>query len=252
MSECTAVHAAAFRLPPFSTTDTLVWFRRAEIQFRLKKITVSYTKADYVLAALPDCVFTRLATWLNDQPDEISFEDLKKKLQQIYSPSTSERARRVLAMPGQALGDRTAQQVWDDITNLCRLPDVDPSTQLHKEIDLKKEIWLLSLPDHVRRIIDANLPVVDLIKRADELIEAHRTTATLPAVHATTPPDNGHDDIEVSAVSRGTTKFRRNNLASRRSFTTINESGLCGYHQRFGSNARSCADGCRWKSSKNC
>jgi len=56
MSECTAVHAAAFRLPPFSTTDTMIWFRRAEIQFPLKKITVSSTKADYVLAALPDCV----------------------------------------------------------------------------------------------------------------------------------------------------------------------------------------------------
>ena len=41
-----------FRLPAFSSVDTNIWFKRAEIQFRLKKITSSTVQADHVLAAL--------------------------------------------------------------------------------------------------------------------------------------------------------------------------------------------------------
>ena len=56
---------ANFRLPPFSCADTVIWFRRAEVQFRIKKISSQTSMANHVLAALPDALFPQLAEWLD-------------------------------------------------------------------------------------------------------------------------------------------------------------------------------------------
>lgn len=63
-------NAVAVKLPTFSVSESLIWFRRAEAQFRLRQITNSITKADHVVQALPDEVFTRLSSWFADQGDE--------------------------------------------------------------------------------------------------------------------------------------------------------------------------------------
>ena len=240
------LQAVTLRLPPFSTTDVLVWFRRAETQFRLKHINQTTTKADYVLESLSDSVFTRIAPWLNDQPDQLDYATLKQHLLKVYSPTTSERARRILAMPNQPLGDRKPRQVWDEINTLCRLPDTDPITGKHKEVDLKKEIWLQSLPDYVRRLLhDVDLPIDDLITKADALLEAHRSSQLAPPnfAAATSPTDIGSDDIFAARQHPS----RRRIEYSNKPLSVITESGLCGYHRQFGAKARSCVPGCQWK-----
>ena len=99
MSEANAV---ATRLPVFSQHEPLTWFRRAETRFRLRGIKQATTRADYVLEALPETIFR-----LDQQPDEIPYDDLKKHLLKEFFPTTSERARRLLLMPSQPIGDRT-------------------------------------------------------------------------------------------------------------------------------------------------
>ena len=103
MSEANAV---ATRLPEFSQHEPFTWFRRAETRFRLRGIKQATTRADYVLEALPETIFRRIGPWLDQQPDEIPYDDLKKHLLKEFSPTTSERARRLLLMPSQAIGDR--------------------------------------------------------------------------------------------------------------------------------------------------
>ena len=63
------VAVAAVKLSPFSATDAVSWFQRAEIQFRLKKVTNSGTKADHVLAALPEDIFPLMSDWIAAQPE---------------------------------------------------------------------------------------------------------------------------------------------------------------------------------------
>ena len=81
--EDTSINAAAVRLPPFSPNQQLTWFRRAERHFHPKKITSSTTKADYAIEVLPESVFQHIASWLDSQPVEIQYEDLKVAL--LYS-----------------------------------------------------------------------------------------------------------------------------------------------------------------------
>ena len=111
------------------------------------------TRADYVLEALPEAIFARIGPWLDQQPDEIPYDDLKKHLLMEFSHTISERARRLLSLPSQPMDDRKPSHLWDKICTLNRLPEVDTVSKQHKEVDLKKEIWLQSLPSSVRVLL---------------------------------------------------------------------------------------------------
>ena len=183
MSEANAV---ATRLPEFSQHEPLTWFRRAETRFRLRGIKQATTRADYVLEALPETIFRRIGPWLDQQPDEIPYDDLKKHLLKEFSPTTSERARRLLLMPSQPIGDRKPSQLWDEICMLSRLPETDEDSK-NKEVDLKKEIWLQTLPSCVRFLLHNTdeKSMDDLSTLADEIMMSqnaacHDTSRCLP------------------------------------------------------------------------
>ena len=179
-------NAVATRLPEFSQHEPLTWFRRAETRFRLRGIKQATTKADYVLEALPETIFRRIGPWLDQQPDEIPYDDLKKHLLREFSPTTSERARRLLLMPSQAIGDRKPSQLWDEICMLSRLPEINEDSK-NKEVDLKKEIWLQTLPSCVRVLLHNTdeKSTDDLSTLADEIMMSqnaacHDTSRCLP------------------------------------------------------------------------
>ena len=74
------------KLPTFSTVDVAIWFRCAEVQFRLKKITSSCTQADHVLAAIPDTLFPQMSAWLDAKGDDaVEYNDLKLFLLKKFS-----------------------------------------------------------------------------------------------------------------------------------------------------------------------
>ena len=87
-------------------------------------------------------IFRRIGPLLNQQADEIPYDDLKKHLQKEFLPATSERARRLLLMPSQPIGNKKPSQLWDEICMLSRLPEIDEDSKEHKEVELKKDIWL--------------------------------------------------------------------------------------------------------------
>ena len=88
-----------FKLPTFSTVDAAVWFRRAEVQFRLRRVRSSHTQADHVLAAIPDTIFTHMSTWL----DAIEYQGLKAFLLQKFSPSAERLVQMILDLSNQPL-----------------------------------------------------------------------------------------------------------------------------------------------------
>jgi hypothetical protein len=249
------IAATSVRLPQFAPNETLTWFRRAETHFRLKNVTKSATKADHVLEVLPEEVFRRIAPWLEEQPSELDYDKLKAQLLTEYSPTPAERARRILALPSQPIGDRTAREIWHEISTLCRLPTTTgpPDDQKYEEVDLKKEIWLMSLPQHVRTMLqDTSGAITDLVRRADTLLEIHRTSQRQPHISTASAESLDSECDTCSAQPRrpgrtGTPKDR-----NRRPFAaSLNHSGICSYHTKFGDAARNCLDGCKWTAPKN-
>lgn len=252
----TDIHAIAVKLSPFSTQEPISWFRRAEIQFRLRKITDPRTQADYVLEAIPESVFPQVSAWLDQQSDDIAYTDIKAHLLKEYTLTVSARAQRLLAIPQQPLGDRTASNVWNEMQSLARLPGTDATTGKAPQIDLMRELWLQSIPSSVRAALhdSDDLPMADLIKKADDLITSTRASQK-PTPVCFTEPRPTDEDSDVHAVHRQSSGGRQpppdkkgqgRHTGPRGHLLA---SGICSYHDRYGDAARNCLTGCQW--SKN-
>ena len=238
--DSTQINVVAARLPDFSSQEPLTWFRRAETRFRIRGITQPTTKVDYVLEALPEEIFRRIGPWLDQQDDEIPYEDLKKHLLKEFSPTTSERARRLLMMPSQPIGDRKPSQLWNEICALSRLPEVDEVTKQHKEVDMKKEIWLQSLPSSVRVLLhNTDDKSMDELSTLADNITTSQNAVRSPTVSNTAVRQHNIDDV-MPVRQEGTHTERVEVRAP------IESGRLCYYHRRFGSSARYCEKGCTW------
>ena len=49
------------QLPAFMPTDAAPWFQRVEALFRLRNVTASAKKADFVIRALPPGIFSMIS-----------------------------------------------------------------------------------------------------------------------------------------------------------------------------------------------
>ena len=232
-AEQPAIHAVTVKLPPFSTQEPISWFRRAEVQFRLRNVSNEQTKADYVLEAVPDTVFPQVSAWLDDQPDKMEYGTLKNYLQDEFTLSPSTRAQRLLQFPSQPLGDRTAHQAWNEMQALARLPDIDQVTKKHKQVDLMRELWLQTLPSHVRAALPnaENTDMKELVRQADLLIDAANASHRPAAISR----------VSKEAPADATTARRRRPQEQHSSPTEV-----CFYHAKFGAAARKCLPGCQW------
>ena len=250
-TNATASHVAV-KLNPFSTTEPRAWFRRTEGRFRIAKIVSATTKADYVMQALPDDVFHTLAPWLDDQPDELEYDVLKKYLLDKYSKSATDRAQQILHLASQPIGDQSAAQAWNEIVSLSRLNETDATTGKLKEIDLRREIFLQRLPESVRAALPEaeHAEMADLVEKADNLLLAVR--ASRRGHHQ---PINSveEEELSVAAVGRSKRQFQQRrsqapppSTSEPTKLSAITPSGLCGYHNKFGPAARRCAVGCLW------
>ena len=105
------INASTVRLPSFSPNQQLTWFRRAEGKFHLKRITVSTTNADYAIEVLPEFVFQYISPWLDMQPADIMYEDVKAMILKNFCPTSSIRIQRILDLPKQPMSERTPSQI---------------------------------------------------------------------------------------------------------------------------------------------
>lgn len=255
-----SVSYTSVKLPTFSVSEPLTWFRRAEVQFRLKGIKRSETRADFVLEALPDSVFRKISPWLEEHEEGIPYEKLKTHMLQKFTLSRTERAKKVLDLMNEPLGDRSPREVWDEMQSLLRLTEMDSATGKPLRLDMERHIWLLTLPQSIRSLLDdaENMKMEDLVNKAEALVIASRASVTKPCggpvstcelAHAETEvvemPDTGYNN-DVNFCQR--TTHPRKNIFHReyKSKGYITSSGLCNYHQKYGTKAWACVDGCNW------
>lgn len=270
----TTVAAAApqIKLSPFCAVDAFAWFLRAEIQFRLKNENSQTRRADHVLAALPDEVFSRISQWIVSRGNTpIQYDDIKTLLLKKFVPTPEERAIRLLNLHNQPLGDQRPSEALADMIALTRLPPADDGTQ--QILDVLRALWLTRLPDRVRSGITdfSTISEEDLAKKADDLYQASRassnpnrpTFAITPDDEEALPDDDAEGDTIAAVASkrysrqyRTSNDFHPNRCQSSSTFRYNNQpprgtpprkaDGFCYFHSRFGRDARKCKQPCSW------
>lgn len=278
-SDAFAAAAKDVHLPTFSTADATTWFLRAEIQFRLKNVTTDSRKADFVMAALPEGLFPKIAHYLRRLGNApVSYNALKARLLKECVPSPEERAARFIQLSRQSLGDQRPSTAYREMQSLLELPpDSDGS---FKTIDLLRVFWLNRLPDTVRRSITNFVDVSeDDILQLSDALHCAATPAQLPvcstsdAMAASSTPDDdlkSSEDEPLAAAatwhksssrqfSNSSQRFGNKGFGSRRfnNRTTTHPqpprgnaptmaADYCYYHSRFGREARNCRPPCSW------
>ena len=262
-----------FRLPAFSSVDAGIWFRRAEIQFRLKKITNPTVQADHVLAALPEALFPQVADWLDAQADDaISYNDLKAFLLKKFTLSPEQRAKNILALVNQPIGDQRPSQALAELRSLARLPP--DAAGLPQTIDVLLALWLTRLPEKVRAsITDFTSYHSDeaIASKADSLLDAlHAASKSSITAAAADDDDDDPDDYPTSSQAAASQPRRSRsvfptgtktssrfstvpqpNKTQHRSSSSKQTSQLCFYHARFGPKAKKCESPCAWSRFRN-
>ena len=240
--------APVFNLPPFTATDAAAWFHRVEALFRLRSITSSSRKADYVIGGLPKEVFSQISIWLTRQgTDAILYDDLKLQIIKRCSPTPEERSKRLMDLLRLPLGDQRPSTAFQEMRALSTLLLPDGSTT---SLDLLRVLWLLRLPQEVRGHITgfASMSEDDLLNQADSLLGASTLAATSSAAAVTIPAREEDTDDEPHAMAAQQRRPPRS-FAFQKSQAEGPRRSLCYFHKRFGRDARQCRAPCSW--SKN-
>ena len=242
MDDATNAAAASkeIRLPAFNTIDPTTWFLRAEVQFRLKRVTSAESKADHVLASLGDDAFAQLAPWLRSKGDHVEYDGPKDELLNRFSPSAEARAERLLQLINQPLGDDRPSIALEAMRALATLPD-------DKQIDVVAVMWLSRLPANVRAQICrfTTLTTAALAEKADGLVDAARAATPSTINQASSLPDEAGLPVEPlpqAAAVPATIKKQRPKKTPL--LDAPADSTVCFYHWNFGRHATKCRSPC--------
>ena len=239
--------AAILSLPRFSTAAVTAWFQRAEVQFRLKRVVQSRTKADHVLASIPEEVFPRLSDWLEEKGDHLQYEELKEELLRRFTSTPEEKVNKLLDMAHMPLGDERPSDALDEMRRLAKLPSATM-----KQLDIAVVLWLTRLPDTVRQGITdfAQKSPTELGDLANSLMATFRKSQSSGRACAAETSSEDEEAVAANCPPQRR-KFRPPSSDSNRAAPAPTRQGrhqdaICQYHRRFGKKARKCTPPCDW------
>lgn len=240
-----------------------MWFIQIDRWFRTYHITTQADKFDRVVSVLDGDQMVQLFQAIAHAPPGREFDNLKEAITRNYVNSEQKRIQKLIA--GFKLGDFKPSQLLNIIRN--------ESCEVYSEDSpFIKQIWMNSLPDHVKvamAAVTAVAPDTPLQKLADAADKAMEQAGSLN-VHAVTnnapkqtSEAKGNSDLrdlrklletmndrlrKLESQGRGRSKSPSASKHGRdrsKSPKKEQDASKCWYHNRFGDKAKLCEEGCR-------
>ncbi|KAI0212436.1 hypothetical protein LSAT2_002636, partial [Lamellibrachia satsuma] len=188
-------NAVALKLPVFWTDQPRVWLQQAEAQFALKNITSDVTKYHYVVAALDQTTALRVIDVLEDPPQHDKYDNLRRRLTDVFGLSPRQRADRLLEFGAHSLGDMRPSQLMDEMLGLLGG---------HRTCLLFESLFLKSMPEDVRmQLTTASFDDPRaLAKTADALWQARGQASVVSAADNRSPPTSNNRTKQTKRRSR--------------------------------------------------
>lgn len=257
------------KLPPFWKNDPGLWFAQIEAVFSTHRISMPLTMFQYVVSNLDIDVLAQVADLVKN-PGRNPYEDIKKRLIQVYGDSEHKRITKLLE--STQLGNQKPSAFLRQMSQLANqsVPE-----------DMLRTLWLRNLPSRVQSILAAtsHTDVEQLAQIADKIMEVDNHTE----IYSTEPKKDllcqltsqmaqiriQLDNLERRLnqrdrhFSRGRSPYRQDfkrdsstnrNFAKNRNLAnnrvspqrSPTRSDKCFYHTRFGAQAQKCTQPCSW------
>lgn len=264
-----------FEIPVYvhgQTGGIKTWLRQVEVRLKLAKITGEQEKYEYLVAALPSEIISRVYDLVNTQPAVEPFTSLIKRIESEFQPTESEQIKKLLQ--GMMIGDKKPTLFLREMRELAK--GLVSDTVL-------RELFLNQLPQSLKDILVVieSASLESLAEAADRGWQSAQASviASTSVTPAPTQPVEGVekkiDDlmgkmIEVlNHMSRSDERSFQRRDSRNRSPTpgpygknknyrgrsrSRNRGGkknpnwtVCWAHHRFGDKARTCENWCeRW------
>ena len=231
------VYGATVQLPTFDKLEPRAWFRIADANFGIRRVTDPVTKYYYVLSKLDLETLRKLSAFLDLPLGADPYQDLRKKLCAMFEPPLEAKLDAFLAT--NDAGDERPAQFGLELQRLLANATTD---------DLCKRVFLRSLKPSIVTAITGSLA------GSFETVMAAADKAWMAAANS----DQSGTTAMVSAIAHPTSSAPRGNGRGGRGARGGRQRGprpagqvesvaLCHFHRKFGDAARKCATGCsRW------
>ena len=205
----------AITLPEFEPSSPNSWFSKAELLFKLERITSDSNKVKTVIRALPSSIIDAIIPFIND-PLACGYETLKKLILDRFTPSVSQKI-----------------DILSQTNDLSHLHPVDLLRRLRDTFgpavneDYLRESFPRRLPKNIQEmleILDLEAPLDQLAKSAARAMDRRNQYLNTCQVSNSSNQENLLRDIqnqlkilsmEVSQLSRRITKLERTRSKSR-------------------------------------
>ena len=243
--------SSAIKLPPFWTTRPTLWFIQVETQFRLRGISQSSTKYDYLLSSLPPESMEIVADFITNRDFEgDSYEAIKKLL--ILRCQDTEEKRLDSLLNKMELGDLKPSELFRNMETLAGGNSLINRSLLNK-------LWLNKLPASMQACIiaiEGTHQQEDIFRIADRIYDSSERH-NVSSVNVNKNIEEKLDDIcrRISNLemnlNRSRSRNRRGNSQyefSRSNSRSKYDNKLCYYHKKFANKATKCQAGCTFNS----
>lgn len=245
-----------------------MWFIQVDRWFNTYHVTTQFDRFNYVVSVLDGSQMVQLYEAVSNPPMERPFDNLKEAIIRNYSDSEQKRIQKLIA--GFRLGDYKPSQLLNIIRS-------ESSAVYNRDSPFIKQIWMNSLPDHVKIAMTAvtavapNSTLQALADAADKVME-QAGSITVNAVNDHSPRQSsgvaGNDDLREmrklleslnnrlkALENRDTGRSKspsgsRQNRGRSKSPRTVVDATKCWYHNRFGEKSKLSAEGCRLNDGK--
>ena len=230
-----SVDIVGLKLGTFWTDRPSIWFKQAEAQFLLKKITVESTKYHHVLVALDNRTSAEVEHVIEDPPEDEPYTALKNALLDAFERTPAQKDREFMAI--KSLGDLTPTAL------LRKMRRLRPKSE--HESALFRFGFFRVLPSEVSNILVVleHESLDAIAKKADRILEQKNDA---PGSVAAISADSHQFSIgEVDAVRRlirgGDSRDPGGHRGAGR---PDNSPFICRNHLKWGTKSFSCKPGC--------
>ena len=238
ISALDSVDVVGIKLGTFWTDRPAVWFKHAESQFSIKKITVESTMFHHVLVALDNKTSGEVEHIIMDPPADRPYSALKEALLEAYEKTPAQLDREFMAI--RSLGDLTPSAM------LRKMRRLRPKEEHSSTIFRWSFLRVLPLDVSNILIVMEGEELDVLAKRADRIME--QKSDAPGSVAAINPPSSLLTVGELDVVRR---MIRRESRGNEPGGSDRRPSGgsdattfICKNHSRWGAKSFSCRPGC--------
>lgn len=253
VTEAPTHYVSYLKIPPFWNNRPDLWFLQVESQFRVKNISASSTKYDYLVASLPAETMELVGDILQAPPTSDKYEKLKHQL--LERSRDSEEQRLNILLHKVELGDSKPSELYRQMESLA-----GDNSLVNKS--LLKKLWLNKLPSTVQTCliaVESKHTQEELFNIADKIVIS--TTSSSPQISAVQRHSSPHKNspsfsdtirklenrikkLEIGN-SRARSRSQSRSRSLNRKYTSPHRTqDLCWYHKRHGNNANKCTPPC--------